>query len=61
MTDKNRHEMGPGGDCICPRCDTKVPHNRGIPCQDRRCLKCGAKLLREGSRHHELLKKKRAS
>jgi len=61
MLDKNRHEMGPGGYCFCPRCETRIPHSRGIPCQDRRCATCGAKLLREGSRHHELLKKKRAS
>jgi hypothetical protein len=32
----------------------------GIPCQDERCPKCGAKMLREGSYHHDLLEKKRA-
>jgi len=33
-------------------------HKRGIPCQDEKCSKCGAKMLREGSYHHELLHKK---
>lgn len=52
--------MGTGGDCICPKCGEKTPHKRGIPCQEERCPKCGAKMLREGSYHHELLEKKRA-
>jgi hypothetical protein len=37
-----------------------MEHRRGIPCQDEKCPKCGAKMLREGSRHHELLMEKRA-
>ena len=24
--------LGSGGECICPECDTRVPHGRGIPC-----------------------------
>ncbi len=55
MTTRERlHEMGPDGDCICPKCETKLPHHGGIRCQDRSCPKCGAKMLREGSRHHQL-------
>ena len=57
---KHRHDhvMGSGGECICPKCHTIVPHKRGTPCQEVRCTKCGAKLLRVGSRHHELWLKK---
>jgi hypothetical protein len=25
-----------------------------VPCQEERCAKCGAKLLREGSQHHRM-------
>ena len=55
MTTQERlHEMGPAGDCICSKCETKLPHHEGIRCQDRSCPKCGAEMLREGSRHHQL-------
>jgi hypothetical protein len=56
MTDTQlrRHDMGPGGDCICPKCGSRKPHRDGVPCQQERCPDCGAKLLREGSRHHAL-------
>ena len=60
MIVERRHDMGVGGYCICPKCEEKIPHNRGVPCQDERCPKCGAKMLREGSYHHDLLEKKMA-
>jgi NAD-dependent SIR2 family protein deacetylase len=44
--------MGAGGRCICPKCETPVAHEAGIPCQEERCPNCGAKMLREGSDHH---------
>ena len=51
----HRHEgMGPGGFCVCPKCGERVPHRPGTPCQEERCPKCGAKMLREGSYHHRL-------
>jgi predicted amidophosphoribosyltransferase len=59
MSEERRHEMGPRGHCICPKCEEKVPHRRGIPCEEERCPKCGAKMLREGSHHHQLLQEKR--
>ncbi len=55
--DRN-HIMGSGGNCVCPKCGYRAPHRRGLPCQEERCPKCGAKMLREGSYHHELWKKK---
>jgi len=53
--------MGPTGSCICPRCDAKIPHRRGTPCQEESCPSCGAKMLREGGHHYQLLQKKRQS
>jgi predicted amidophosphoribosyltransferase len=45
---------------VCPKCGGKVDHQRGIPCQEERCPRCGAKLLREGSHHHRLFQEKQA-
>ena len=50
--------MGAGGNCHCPKCDYRAPHKRGVPCQEERCPHCGAKLIREGSYHDDLLKKR---
>jgi len=60
VTVKRKHEMTAGGFCICPKCGEKIAHRRGIPCQEERCPSCGAKLLREGSYHHQLFKEKQA-
>ncbi|NLI34031.1 MAG: hypothetical protein GX422_14815 [Deltaproteobacteria bacterium] len=37
---------GPGGDCICPNCGNSVPHERGIPCTQMKCPKCGTAMTR---------------
>jgi len=42
----NQPGAGPGGDCYCPQCNTRVTHERGTPCYDVTCPKCGAKMLR---------------
>jgi len=60
MKTERRHDMGQGGYCVCPKCDTKTPHRKGIPCQDEQCPECDAKLLREGSHHHKLFLEKKA-
>ncbi|NLI81593.1 MAG: hypothetical protein GX443_07890 [Deltaproteobacteria bacterium] len=39
--------IGPGGLCVCSRCGTTVPHERGIPCTQMKCPKCGASLARQ--------------
>jgi len=38
--------FGPGGECVCPKCGTKVPHQRGVPCYQHKCPKCGTMMIR---------------
>jgi len=38
---------GPGGDCICPSCGTRMPHQIGFPCYNLSCSKCGTKMVKE--------------
>jgi hypothetical protein len=45
--DGTRAGAGPGGECICPKCGTNVPHEAGIPCSFKQCPKCGAKMVRK--------------
>jgi hypothetical protein len=42
----NRPGAGPGGDCICPNCGERLPHQAGTPCYSLNCPKCGAKMVR---------------
>jgi hypothetical protein len=44
--------MGSGGNCICTKCRTTIPHRQGVRCQEECCPECGGKMLREGSDHH---------
>jgi len=43
----NRPGAGPSGECVCPSCGTKVPHQAGVPCYSINCPKCGARMVRE--------------
>ncbi|HEY50437.1 MAG TPA: hypothetical protein G4O20_01360 [Dehalococcoidia bacterium] len=43
----NRPGAGPGGNCICPKCGSTVPHQRGTPCYQQNCPKCGTRMTRE--------------
>jgi len=37
---------GPGGNCVCPSCGATVAHQRGTPCYQLKCPKCGAAMTR---------------
>lgn len=39
--------LGPEGFCVCTVCGTKVEHQRGIPCNQMTCPKCGSQMTRE--------------
>ncbi len=58
MSDHKKRGLGSGGECICPNCETTVKHEKGMPCHDTKCPKCGSKMFRVGSEHHELWLKK---
>jgi hypothetical protein len=34
------------GECVCPNCDTKIPHPRGVPCRMISCPNCGEGMAR---------------
>ena len=39
--------MGIGGNCVCPSCGKTVEHQRGTPCNQRKCPGCGAMMTRQ--------------
>ena len=38
---------GPGGECLCPKCGYREPHQLGVSCDTKKCPKCGATMTRE--------------
>jgi len=38
---------GPEGYCVCEDCGYRVKHQRGVPCSEMRCPKCGGRMRRE--------------
>ncbi|MBL7178334.1 MAG: hypothetical protein ISS66_21130 [Desulfobacteraceae bacterium] len=41
--------LGVGGGCVCPNCGDRITHQRGTPCYEVNCPKCGALMTRDGS------------
>ncbi len=39
--------LGTGGNCVCPACGHKQPHERGVPCNSINCPQCGQMMTRE--------------
>ena len=37
---------GPEGECVCPKCGYKEPHQVGKPCYQLKCPKCGTLMTR---------------
>jgi len=35
---------GGTAECVCPKCGEKAPHQRGIPCINTKCSKCGCSM-----------------
>jgi predicted Fe-Mo cluster-binding NifX family protein len=43
-------ESGPAtafGTCVCPQCGHQEPHERGVPCMEKKCAQCGAVMARQ--------------
>jgi predicted Fe-Mo cluster-binding NifX family protein len=38
---------GVGGTCVCPQCGHRETHERGVPCTQKQCPKCGTVMNRE--------------
>lgn len=38
--------FGPIGECVCPACGARVPHQAGVPCFDQQCPRCGTGMRR---------------
>ena len=38
---------GPAGNCLCPQCGHREPHERGAPCTQKKCPKCGTAMTRQ--------------
>jgi len=45
--DGNRTGAGPSGNCLCPNCGKKMPHQAASPCYMMKCPACGTQMVRE--------------
>lgn len=39
-------QAGEDGFCVCPKCGTKVKHQRAVPCNSIKCPQCGEIMTR---------------
>jgi hypothetical protein len=39
--------MGPAGECICPKCGARAPHQVGVSCNMQKCPTCGTLMMRK--------------
>ena len=48
-----KEQLGIGGTdvCVCPNCGYEMPHERGTPCSQIKCPKCGTKMVGKGMPH----------
>ena len=37
---------GPEGECRCPNCEYHETHQRGYPCNTKKCPKCNTQMVR---------------
>lgn len=42
----NRPGSGPGGYCVCPNCNYKTSHTRGVPCNTIKCPQCSTMMIK---------------
>jgi predicted Fe-Mo cluster-binding NifX family protein len=35
------------GTCVCPQCGRQEPHERSVPCMQKKCVQCGAVMTRQ--------------
>jgi hypothetical protein len=47
MGRKGGSAMGPGGNCVCPKCGKTVQHTVGTACYEIMCPDCGSPLTRQ--------------
>ncbi len=56
---QRRRGRGPQGFCICPKCDYKVSHQAGVPCNSLLCPHCDIRMIKEDSEHYQNILKQR--
>jgi hypothetical protein len=39
--------FGVQGHCVCPKCGSKVEHQRAEPCYTKKCPECGSLMVKE--------------